>query len=205
MKLRIIVASIAALVTWLPLHAAEPEHGRHLVRELRRARPRRPISSRVSPRSTTSSIRWQRGRFSARRLPIRDFALAYWGEAMSYNHAVWHEQDPVAARAALAKLGATPEARAAKAKTPREKAYLDAVEILFGDRRRRAIAIGAMRSRWNSCTRSIPTTSTRPASTRSLSWARRTPVAMCRLTCVPRHSWKKCSSATRSILGLLII
>lgn len=41
-------------------------------------------------------------------------------------------QYPGAARAALAKLGATPEARAAKAKTPREKAYLDAVEILFG-------------------------------------------------------------------------
>lgn len=61
-----------------------------------------------------------------------EFALAYWGEAMSYNHAVWQEQDPVAARAALTKLGATPEARAARAKTPREKAYLDAVEILFG-------------------------------------------------------------------------
>ena len=67
-----------------------------------------------------------------RRLRIREFALAYWGEAMSYNHAVWHEQDPVAARAALAKLGATPQARAEKAKTPREKAYLGAVEILFG-------------------------------------------------------------------------
>jgi tetratricopeptide (TPR) repeat protein len=62
-----------------------------------------------------------------------DFALAYWGEAMSYNHAVWHEQDPGAARAALAKLGPTPDARAAKAKTPREQAYLAAVEMLFGD------------------------------------------------------------------------
>lgn len=61
-----------------------------------------------------------------------EFALAYWGEAMSYNHAVWQEQDAVAAHAALAKLGATPEARAAKAKTPREKAYLDAVEMLYG-------------------------------------------------------------------------
>lgn len=62
-----------------------------------------------------------------------DFALAYWGEAMSHDHPVWHEQDLVAARAALTKLGATPEARAAKAKTPREQAYLGAVEILFGD------------------------------------------------------------------------
>src|SRR6187455_3251024 len=43
------------------------------------------------------------------------FAMAYWGEAMTHNHAVWMEQDQVAARAALAKLGATPQARAAKA------------------------------------------------------------------------------------------
>lgn len=62
-----------------------------------------------------------------------DFALAYWGEAMSFDHAVWHEQDLAAARAALAKLGPTAEARAAKAKTPREKAYLAAVETLFGE------------------------------------------------------------------------
>lgn len=62
-----------------------------------------------------------------------DFALAYWGEAMSHDHAVWHEQDLAAARAALGKLGATAEARAVKAKTPREKAYLGAVEILFGE------------------------------------------------------------------------
>jgi tetratricopeptide (TPR) repeat protein len=62
-----------------------------------------------------------------------DFALAYWGEAMSHDHALWHEQDQAAARAALARLGATPEARAAKAKTPRERAYLGTAEILFGE------------------------------------------------------------------------
>ena len=61
------------------------------------------------------------------------FAMAYWGEAMTSNHAVWHEQDLPAARATLTKLGATPEARAAKAGTPREKAYLRAVEILYGE------------------------------------------------------------------------
>src|SRR5438876_7927217 len=43
------------------------------------------------------------------------FAMAYWGEAMTYNHAVWQQQDLAAARAALAKLGATAESRAAKA------------------------------------------------------------------------------------------
>src|SRR5437879_4339399 len=61
------------------------------------------------------------------------FALAYWGEALTYTHPVWNEQDGNAARAALLRLGPTPAARRAKALTPREKAYLDAVEILYGD------------------------------------------------------------------------
>ena len=47
------------------------------------------------------------------------FALAYWGEAMTYNHGIWNEQDLVAARAVLTRLGATPAERQAKAATPR--------------------------------------------------------------------------------------
>src|SRR6266550_3608409 len=61
------------------------------------------------------------------------FALAYWGEALTYTHPVWNEQDGNAARAALLRLGPTPGARRAKALTPREQAYLDAVEILYGE------------------------------------------------------------------------
>ena len=61
------------------------------------------------------------------------FALAYWGEALTYTHPVWNEQDSAAARVALAKLGPTPAARAAKAATARERAYLDAVEVLYGE------------------------------------------------------------------------
>jgi tetratricopeptide (TPR) repeat protein len=61
------------------------------------------------------------------------FALAYWGEAMTYNHPVWMEQDIAAARRALKRLGDTAEARAARAKTDREKAYLRTVEILYGE------------------------------------------------------------------------
>jgi len=61
------------------------------------------------------------------------FAMAYWGEAMTHNHAVWMEQDLAAARAALAKLGPTPQARAARAGTERERAYLAAIETLYGD------------------------------------------------------------------------
>src|SRR5437879_3393183 len=62
-----------------------------------------------------------------------DFALAYWGEAMTQNHAVWHEEDVNAAREILKRLAPTPEARLAKAPTEREKLYLHSVEVLFGD------------------------------------------------------------------------
>lgn len=62
-----------------------------------------------------------------------DFAMAYWGEAMTYNHPLWMEQDRDAAVAALKRLAATPEARLARAPTEREKGYLSAVEALYGD------------------------------------------------------------------------
>ncbi len=60
------------------------------------------------------------------------FALAYWGEAMTYNHPVWMEQDISSARKALARLGASAAERLAKAKTEREKAFVGAVELLYG-------------------------------------------------------------------------
>jgi len=61
------------------------------------------------------------------------FAMAYWGEALTYTHPVWVQQDVASARAALARLAATPEGRIAKAPTEREKDYLRAVEILYGE------------------------------------------------------------------------
>lgn len=61
------------------------------------------------------------------------FALAYWGEAMACNQTLWLNQDAGMARGALLRLGATKEVRAGKARTEREKAYLQAVEILFGE------------------------------------------------------------------------
>src|SRR5688572_13912981 len=61
------------------------------------------------------------------------FALAYWGEAMTYTHALWNQDDPEAARAVLAKLGATPAERAARAGSDRERAWLDTAEQLFGE------------------------------------------------------------------------
>jgi hypothetical protein len=61
------------------------------------------------------------------------FAMAYWGEAMTKNHGIWHEQDRSAALQVLFRLGATPAARQAKAPTEREKLYLGAIETLYGD------------------------------------------------------------------------
>jgi len=58
--------------------------------------------------------------------------MSYWGEAMTYTHPVWNEQDTAAARAALARLAPTREARLAKAQTPRERAWLETAEILYG-------------------------------------------------------------------------
>jgi hypothetical protein len=57
--------------------------------------------------------------------------MAYWGEAMTYNHGIWREQDSVKARAALTRLGATAADRLAKAKTQREKDYLQTLDVLY--------------------------------------------------------------------------
>jgi tetratricopeptide (TPR) repeat protein len=61
------------------------------------------------------------------------FAMAYWGEAMTYNHPIWAQQNLARARAVLAKLGDTPAARFAKTRTERERAYLATLDVLYGD------------------------------------------------------------------------
>jgi len=60
------------------------------------------------------------------------FAMAYWGEAMSFSQPLWFFEEVDKGRAALAKLGATSEERIARAKTPREQGFMRAVEALFG-------------------------------------------------------------------------
>src|ERR1700741_5027843 len=61
-----------------------------------------------------------------------DFAMGYWGEAMTYNHPLWSEQDLTAARAVVAKFKETPKL------SERERAYLNAVRVLYGDGDKRA-------------------------------------------------------------------
>ncbi|MEO8680619.1 MAG: hypothetical protein ABI665_16325, partial [Vicinamibacterales bacterium] len=60
------------------------------------------------------------------------FVMAYWGESLAFSQPLWMFEEPDKGRAALAKLGATPQARMAWAKTPREQGFLRAVEALWG-------------------------------------------------------------------------
>ena len=58
-----------------------------------------------------------------------NFAMAYWGEAMTFNHPVWQRTSPDLAKAALNKLAPTADARRAKAATEKEK---DSIDITSG-------------------------------------------------------------------------
>lgn len=66
------------------------------------------------------------------------FAMAYWGEAMVHNHAVWDEQAPDKARAVLNKFAPTPEARANRISSDKERDYFESLEILYGPAEGRA-------------------------------------------------------------------
>jgi tetratricopeptide (TPR) repeat protein len=61
------------------------------------------------------------------------FAMAYWGEALTHYRPIWREYEREEGRAVLQRLGATPEARAAKAPTAREQAYLQTLDVLYAD------------------------------------------------------------------------
>jgi hypothetical protein len=76
-----------------------------------------------------------------------DFAMAYWGETLCYNHPLNSQMDVKEPRAVLARLGPDRAARLAKAPTAREKGFLNAVEDLWGDgdsRQRRLAYMTAM-------------------------------------------------------------
>lgn len=59
------------------------------------------------------------------------FAMAYWGEALTYYRPIWREYEPGPAAAIVQRLGATPAARAEKAPTAREKAYVATLDVLY--------------------------------------------------------------------------
>jgi len=62
-----------------------------------------------------------------------DIVMAYWGEPMTHNHAIWMQQNRKAALAVLKRLGPTSAARLAKTHTEREKDYLLTLDVLYGD------------------------------------------------------------------------
>ena len=83
------------------------------------------------------------------------FAMAYWGEAMSHNHPLWAQQDADAAKKILEKIAPTSDARQGKAKLPKEKAFLKAIDVLYyapGDKLARdkaySEALAAMYGQW---------------------------------------------------------
>ncbi len=60
------------------------------------------------------------------------FVMAYWGEAMTYNHTLWRWQDYDGGNNILNQLAPTPEERVAKAKTELEKDFINGANILYG-------------------------------------------------------------------------
>ena len=60
-------------------------------------------------------------------------AMAFWGEAMTYHHAIWQEQDYEKGNAVLLKLGKNSAERLEKIKTEIEKDFMAAVEVLYGE------------------------------------------------------------------------
>jgi hypothetical protein len=60
------------------------------------------------------------------------FVMAYWGEAMTFNHPIWDQQNLEAGRAALMKLSETPEQRITSTPAAREQGFLAAIELLYG-------------------------------------------------------------------------
>src|SRR5215471_505086 len=56
-----------------------------------------------------------------------NFMMGYWGEAMTYNHPLWAQQDSEAARKVISKINDTSSV------TAREHAYIGAVKILYGE------------------------------------------------------------------------
>ena len=90
------------------------------------------------------SFGWKqaRGEFRKAQEIDPDFALAYWGEAFTYNHPLIPVlQDPDSPKDVLNRLGSTSEERLSKAPTNREKGFVRAAEAFaftdgsLGDKR----------------------------------------------------------------------
>ena len=92
------------------------------------------------------SFGWEQAReqFHAAQRLDPDFAMAYWGESLAYNHPLVSQMEPEQPRAALRRLAPTRAERLAKAPTGREKGFLGAVEVLWGEGDHVARRVGYM-------------------------------------------------------------
>lgn len=83
--------------------------------------------------ATLHSFGWKQARtaFQEAQAADPDFAMAYWGESLTYNHPLITEWDLETPRAVLNKLGVTTEERLAAAPTDREQGFIAAVDALF--------------------------------------------------------------------------
>ena len=95
--------------------------------------------------ATLHSFGWKQARtaFQKAQEIDPDFAMAFWGESLTYNHPLITEWDLDTPKIVLGKLGETREARLAMAPTDREKGFILAVDELFfgeGDTRARRLA-----------------------------------------------------------------
>lgn len=61
------------------------------------------------------------------------FPLGYWGEAMTYNHPLWLEQNTAAGKRALTKYAKTANERESRTHDPKERGLMHAVDLLFGE------------------------------------------------------------------------
>ena len=93
-----------------------------------------------------------------------DFMMGYWGEAMAQNHPLWSEQDTPAARLVIAKIKETPKL------TAREKAYLNAVKLLYGEGDKRTARRCLLGGDGEDLSRLSQTILTRRRFTRCRSW-----------------------------------
>jgi tetratricopeptide (TPR) repeat protein len=86
-----------------------------------------------------------RASFQAAKELDPNFGMAYWGEALSYEHMLWSRYNTEASRAVLDSLGSSHAQRAEFFPTEREEDYLRSIEILFdeGTQEEREIAYSA--------------------------------------------------------------
>jgi tetratricopeptide (TPR) repeat protein len=92
------------------------------------------------------SFGWEQAitEFQAAQAIDPDFAMAYWGESLAYNHPLVSQMDATEPSRVLARLAPTRAERRAKAPTDREKGFLDAVEVLWGEGDHVARRVGYM-------------------------------------------------------------